>query len=151
MERMKIGIVFVALLMLSFTRVSLAQELKKEFIDQKAQESRSAAVKVKGGTMLFLAGHTASQPRPDAELGNFDTQFKAVFDKIANTLANAGGNLDDIVSMSVFLTDLRYAPQFSKMAKEIFKKNFPAVTFIEVSHLARPQSIMEVQPIAVLP
>ena len=87
MERMKIGIVFVALLMLSFTRVSLAQELKKEFIDQQAQESRSAAVKVKGGTMLFLAGHTASQPRPDAELGNFDTQFKAVFDKIANTLA----------------------------------------------------------------
>jgi len=42
-------------------------------------------------------------------------------------------------------------PQFQKMAKEIFKKNFPAMTFIEVSHLARPQSVMEVQPIAVLP
>jgi len=37
------------------------------------------------------------------------------------------------------------------MAKDVFKKNFPAMTFIEVSHLARPQSIMEVQPIAVLP
>ena len=148
---MKILKLLTMVLTLTFAPVAMAQELKKEFIDQQTQESRSAAVKVKGGAMLFLAGHTASQPRPDADLGNFDTQFKAVFDKIANTVAKAGGNLDDIVSMSVFLTDLRYAPQFSKMAKEIFKKNFPAVTFIEVSHLARPQSIMEVQPIAVLP
>ena len=138
-------------LILTIARVAMAQELKKEFVDPQLQEARSTAVKIKGGTLVFLAGHTASQPRPDADLGNFDVQFKAVFEKICNTLAKAGGNLDDIVSMSVFLTDLRYTPQFQKMAKEIFKKNFPAMTFIEVSHLARPQSVMEVQPIAVLP
>src|ERR1051325_576469 len=137
--RMNINKLVLPLFILSFARVSLAQELKKKFIAIQGQESRSAAVKVKGGTMLFLAGHTASQPRPDADLGNFDAQFKAVFEKIANTLGKAGGNLDDIVSMSVFLTDLRYTPQFQKMAKEIFKKNFPAMTFIEVSHLARSE------------
>jgi len=128
-----------------------AQELKKEFIEPQAQDARSTAVKVKGGTLLFLAGHTASQPRPDAELGDFTAQFKAVFDKIGITLSKAGGSLDDIVSMGVFLTDLRYIPQFSKMAKEIFKKGYRAITFVEVSHLARPTSVMEVQPIAVLP
>ncbi len=128
-----------------------AQELKKEFIEPQPQDSRSTAVKVKGGTLLFLAGHTASQPRPDADLGDFAAQFKAVFDKIGNTLLKAGGSLDDIVSMGVFLTDLRYTPQFSKLAKEIFKKGFPAITFVEVSHLARPTSVIEVQPIAVLP
>lgn len=101
--------------------------------------------------MLFLAGHTASQPNPNADLGNFDAQFKAVFDKIGNTLKQAGGTVDDIVSMGVFLTDLRYAPQFSKLAKELFKKGYPAITFVEVSHLARPTSVIEVQPIAVLP
>ena len=53
--------------------------------------------------------------------------------------------------MGVFLTDLRYIPQFTKLAKEIFKKGFPAITYVEVSHLARPQSLMEIQPIAVLP
>ena len=148
---MELRTLLTSILFLIFTSIATAQELKKEFIEPQAQEARSAAVKVKGGTMLFLAGHTASQPRPDADLGNFDAQFKAVFEKIANTLAKAGGNLDDIVSMSVFLTDLRYTPQFQKMAKDVFKKNFPAMTFIEVSHLARPQSIMEVQPIAVLP
>jgi enamine deaminase RidA (YjgF/YER057c/UK114 family) len=53
--------------------------------------------------------------------------------------------------MSVFLTDLRYVPEFSRMAKDVFKKGFPAVTYVEVSHLARPQLIIEIQPIAVLP
>jgi enamine deaminase RidA (YjgF/YER057c/UK114 family) len=151
MKAMKMWKLSGLVLILTIARVAMAQELKKEFIDPQLQEARSTAVKIKGGTLVFLAGHTASQPRPDADLGNFDVQFKAVFEKIGNTLAKAGGNLDDIVSMSVFLTDLRYTPQFQKMAKEIFKKNFPAITFIEVSRLARPQSVMEVQPIAVLP
>ncbi|MGE5061665.1 MAG: RidA family protein [Betaproteobacteria bacterium] len=151
MKAMKMWKLSGLVLILTIARVAMAQELKKEFVDPQLQEARSTAVKIKGGTLVFLAGHTASQPRPDADLGNFDVQFKAVFEKIGNTLAKAGGNLDDIVSMSVFLTDLRYTPQFQKMAKEIFKKNFPAMTFIEVSHLARPQSVMEVQPIAVLP
>ena len=151
MTKMKIKKLLLLLFILSFARVGLAQELKKEFIEPQTQDARSTAVKVKGGTMLFLAGHTASQPRPDADLGNFDAQFKATFDKIGNTLAKAGGSLDDIVSMGVFLTDLRYIPQFTKLAKEIFKKGFPAITYIEVSHLARPQSLMEIQPIAVLP
>jgi enamine deaminase RidA (YjgF/YER057c/UK114 family) len=66
-------------------------------------------------------------------------------------LGKAGATFDDIVTMSVFLTDLRYIPEFNKLSKEIFKKGFPAVTFVEVSHLARPQLIMEIQPIAVIP
>lgn len=140
----------LALLML-MSGTSFGQEFKKEFIDPQPQDSRSTAVKVKGGTMLFLAGHTASQPRPDADLGNFEAQFRATFDKIKNTLAKAGGSLDDVVSMGVYLTDLRYVPEFSKLAKELFKKGFPAVTYVEVSHLARPQSLMEIQPIAVIP
>jgi enamine deaminase RidA (YjgF/YER057c/UK114 family) len=53
--------------------------------------------------------------------------------------------------MSVFITDLRLVPQFNKLTKELFKKGYPAVTFIEVSHLARPQSLIEIQPIAVIP
>ena len=127
------------------------QELKKEFLDPVPQDSRSTAVKVKGGTMLFLAGHTASQPQRDADLGNFETQFTSTFDKIKNTLAKAGAGVDDIVSMSVFMTDLRYVAEFNKLTKELSKKGYPAVTFVEVSHLARPQSLIEVQPIAVIP
>lgn len=148
---MKTAMLLVLPLFVTFTGTLHGQEVKKEFLDPVPQDSRSTAVKVKGGTMLFLAGHTASQPRPDADLGNFEAQFKATFDKIKNTLAKAGATVDDIVSMSVFLTDLRYIPEFNKMTKDLFKKGYPAVTFVEVSHLARPQSLMEIQPIAAIP
>jgi 2-iminobutanoate/2-iminopropanoate deaminase len=148
---MKIIGAYISLVLTALTVPVEAQELKKEFVEPVPQESRSTGVKVKGGTLVFLAGHTASLPQRDAELGNFDAQFKRTFDKIRNTLDKAGGSLDDIVSLSVFLTDLRYVPDFQKLAKELFKKGFPATTYVEVSHLARPQLIIEIQPIAVLP
>ena len=99
---MKIDKLLLPLFIWNFAGVSFAQELKKEFIDPQPQDSRSTAVKVKGGTMVFLAGHTASQPRPDVDLGNFEAQFKATFDKIKITLTKAGGTFDDIVSMACF-------------------------------------------------
>src|SRR5712692_6743630 len=132
---MKTVMLLLSLFLSSLVGTSHGQEFKKEFLDPVPQDSRSTAVKVKGGTMLFLAGHTASQPAPDADLGSFEAQFKATFDKIKNTLAKAGATVDDIVSMSVFMTDLRLIPQFNKLTKELFKKGYPAVTFVEVSHL----------------
>jgi enamine deaminase RidA (YjgF/YER057c/UK114 family) len=124
---MKIATLLLPICLLALTGVSSGQDFKKEFVDPMPQDSRSAAVKVKGGTMLFLAGHTASLPQVNAEHGNFEAQFKRVFDKIKTTLSQAGGTFDDIVTMSVFLTDLRYIPEFNKLSKEIFKKGFPVV------------------------
>jgi len=52
-------------------RVAMAQELKKEFVDPQLQEARSTAVKVKGGTLVFLAGHiylTRRMTRPDSSV-----------------------------------------------------------------------------------
>lgn len=138
-------------LLLYLDASSWAQEVKKDFIEPRPQEATSMAVKTRGGTMLFLAGHTASLPQVDADHGNFDAQARRSFDKIKNTLAKAGGGLDDIVSMSVFMTDLRYVPDYVRLAKELFKKGLPATTFVEVSHLARPQLLVEIQPVAVTP
>jgi enamine deaminase RidA (YjgF/YER057c/UK114 family) len=136
------AVMLLPIYLLALAGVSSGQDFKKEFVDPMPQDSRSAAVK---------AGHTASLPQVNVEHGNFEAQFKRVFDKIKTTLSQAGATFDDIVTMSVFLTDLRYIPEFNKLSKEIFRKNFPAVTFVEVSHLARPQLIMEIQPIAVIP
>src|SRR5262249_12181204 len=148
---MKTVMLLLPICPLALAGVSSGQDFKKEFIDPMPQDSRSDAVNVTGGTMLFLAVHTASLSQANAELGNFNAQFKRVFDKIKTTLSQGGATFDDIVTMSVFLTDPRYIPEFNKLSKEIFKKNFPAITFVEVSHLARPQLIMEIQPIAVIP
>ena len=60
---MKTVMLLLTVFLLCLIGTSQGQELKKEFVDPMPQEARSAAVKVKGGTMLFLAGHTASLPQ----------------------------------------------------------------------------------------
>ena len=52
---MKIATLLLPICLLALTGVSFGQDFKKEFVDPIPQDSRSAAVKVKGGTMLFLA------------------------------------------------------------------------------------------------
>ncbi len=122
---MKIAVPLLVVLSFSLMDAVRAQELKKEFLDPVPQDSRSTAVKVRGGSLLFLAGHTASQPRPDADLGNLDAQLKATFDKIKNTLAKAGGTVDDIVSMSVFITDCDWFLNSTSSRKNFSRKAIP--------------------------
>jgi hypothetical protein len=56
---MKTVMLLLTVFLLSLIGTSQGQELKKEYVDPVPQESRSTGVKVKGGTMVFIAGHTA--------------------------------------------------------------------------------------------
>jgi enamine deaminase RidA (YjgF/YER057c/UK114 family) len=137
---------------IALTHIAPAQSADKEFIGPVPQDASSTAVKVPAGQhLLFLAGHTASRPKGGAAYGNFEAQMKAAMAKIDTTLKASGGTLQDIVQLSVFLTDMRYQPEFAKLAKDIFKSGFPATTYVEVSHLSDPQLLIEIQPIAVVP
>lgn len=129
-----------------------AQTAKKEYLGPVAVDASSTVVKVPANQhLLFLAGHTASKPKGSSDYGSFDDQVKAAFAKIDKTLKASGGNLSDIVQLSVFLTDMRYQPQFAKIARDLFKGGYPAITYAEVSHMAEPQLLIEIQPIAVVP
>ena len=61
-----------------------------------------------------------------------------------------GGNLRDMVTMTVFITDARYGDRFTQLRKEIFGDNFPASALITVAGLARPEILVEVQGVAVI-
>ena len=129
-----------------------AQTAKKEFIGPVPADASSTAVKVPANQhLVFLAGHTASKTEGSSDYGTFDVQVKAAFAKIDKSLQASGAKLTDIVQLSVFLTDMRYQPQFAKIVQDMFKGGYPATTFIEVSHMADPQLLIEIQPIAVIP
>jgi enamine deaminase RidA (YjgF/YER057c/UK114 family) len=87
---------------------------------------------VRVGDMLFLAGHTGTV---ENEPANFDTQARQAFAQLDAVLKTAGGSLNDIVTMTVFITEIRRGPEFLKIRKEIFGRDFPASALIGVSHL----------------
>jgi len=103
---------------------------------------------VRVGDMLFLAGHTGTA---ENEPANFDTQARRAFAQLDAVLKTAGGSLNDIVTMTVFITDVRHGPEFLKIRKEILGRDFPASALIGVSHLMPVDGLLEIQALAVLP
>jgi 2-iminobutanoate/2-iminopropanoate deaminase len=127
---------------------SLRQYLKRETAQARAY---SQAVITSGGTTVWLAGQVAAADASGRSLaGDFDAQVREVFSRLGQTLAEAGGNLGDMVTMTVFITDARYGDRFTQLRKEIFGDDFPASALITVAGLARPEILVEVQGVAVI-
>ena len=115
-----------------------------------AERSYSPAIKVTGGTTIYLAGVGATTDEAGKSLaGDFDGQVRATFERIRTTLARAGGTLDDIVTMTVFIKDMQYGTHFTQLRKEFFKNGFPCSALIGIDSLARAEMMVEVQAIAV--
>ena len=124
------------------------QHLKRETAQARGY---SQAVITAGGRTVWLAGQVGASDASGRSLArDFDGQVREVFSRLGQTLAEAGGKLGDMVTMTVFITDARYGDRFTQLRKEIFADNFPASALITVAGLARPEILVEVQGIAVV-
>ena len=127
--------------------------MKKSFVRGTWQQKRafSPVVITEGsGRILWVAGHTGQVDDNGKSLaGDFDAQFKQTFRNIEKTLAEAGGKLSDLVTMTVFLSDVRHTTRMTELRGELFGKDFPASAAITVQGFAQPEMLIEVQGIAV--
>jgi len=135
------------------TAPAVAQALTKRFVKRDAAERSgySQAVVTQGGRTIWLAGHTGAVDASGKSLaGDLDAQVRAVFAALAATLAEAGGKLSDMVTMTVFITDPRNHRRFTELRREILGENFPSSASIAISHLANPNALLEIQAVAVI-
>lgn len=129
--------------------------MQKTFVRGTWQQKRafSPAVIVSGaGRTIYVAGHTgqtADDGRPLA--GDFEAQCRQTFRNIEKTLADANASLADLVTMTVFITDVRHTTRMTEIRTEIFGKDFPASAAITVTGFADPSILIEIQGIAVAP
>jgi enamine deaminase RidA (YjgF/YER057c/UK114 family) len=114
--------------------------------DQRAKDRGfSRVVTSEGGKTLWLAGHTAAPNLP------FDQQVRQIFsDMDRNIKATGGTGLADMVTMTVFITDVRLGDRFVEIRKETFRECFPASALITISGLAQPGLLIEIQGHAVI-
>ena len=124
----------------------------RRYLKRDAAQARaySQAVVTEAGRIVWLAGQVAADAAGRSLAGDFDGQVREVFARLGQTLAEAGGALGDMVTMTVFITDTRFGDRFTQLRKEIFGDNFPASALITVAGLARPELLVEVQGIAVI-
>jgi 2-aminomuconate deaminase len=105
----------------------------------------------RAGDFIFLSGVGPREAGTDAIPKGIEKQVLSVFDNVRNILEEAGASWNDLIDVTVFLTDMKNDfPIYNRLWAEHFKDNRPCRTTVEVTALPTPISI-ELKCIAYVP
>ena len=113
----------------------------------------SAGVKVSAGQLVFVSGQVARNSQGETVgKGDITAQTRQVLENIKTVLESAGATMDDVVKVSVFVTNLEeHFAQIHEVRAQYFKKDYPASTMVEVKALANKDLLIEIEAVAVIP
>ena len=105
---------------------------------------------VKVGNMLFIAGQVALDQ--DLQLvgkNDAEAQSRQIWRNIKLVLEAAGGKVNDVVRITLFVLDFKDMPTFHKVRREIFADGrYPAATGVQVAKLGLPGLLLETEATA---
>ena len=103
------------------------------------------------GQTIYVAGQLPYD-RDGNLVGAADikAQTRRVFENIRKIVEAGGGTMDDVVKLTVFVTDVRYREPYGEVRSEFFGPNPPASTLVQVSNLAVSGALIEIEAVAVL-
>lgn len=103
------------------------------------------------GTFVFISGMTArTQDGGIAGIGDITEQTHQVCRNVKAAVEAAGGTLDDVVRVDVFVRDIRDFDAIHEVRRQYFTGVAPASTMVEVSKFVSPQYLIEINAIAVV-
>jgi len=106
------------------------------------------------GRTLYIAGQTGHHPDLTIDVGLVD-QFARACQSVARVIAEAGGEPGDLVSMTIYTTDVPgYRDDLKPIGvayRDVFGKHFPPVALIGVAGLFDPKAVVELVCVAVIP
>ena len=107
---------------------------------------------VVAGGVVYLRGQIGQDldTRENVGVGDVEAQAEKAMANIAMLMDEAGGTLEDIVKVTVYLTDIRFREPVYRVMGRWLKGVHPVSTGIVVSALARPEWLVEIDATAVL-
>lgn len=110
----------------------------------------SQAVAVSGGKTVYLSGQIGLEPDTGEMVSeNFEAQVRQAFENMKSVIEAAGGTLENVVKLTLFLTDLGKFAAANAIMAEIIPQPFPARSTVGVVSLPKGAQF-EVEAIAVL-
>jgi enamine deaminase RidA (YjgF/YER057c/UK114 family) len=107
------------------------------------------------GNTLYLAGQTALDASMRIVAGGIVPQFRQAFSNVLTTLAEAGGQPSNLVSITIYLTDIptyqANGQEIGRVWRELAGAVFPAMAGIGVAALWQPEALIEIAGVAVIP
>jgi enamine deaminase RidA (YjgF/YER057c/UK114 family) len=108
---------------------------------------------VVAGNTVYLRGQIGQDldSRESVGIGDVAAQTEQAMANIDMLLQESGSALEDIVKIVVYLTDVRYRDAVYQVMGRWLKGVFPVSTGVVVTALARPEWVVEIDAIAVIP
>ena len=124
---------------------------RETYPEQKLNNDLCQAV-VANGT-VYLRGQIGQDldTRESVGVGDVAAQTEKAMANIAMLLDEAGSKLEDICKITVYLVDVRYREAVYTVMGKWLKGVYPASTGVVISALARPEWLVEIDAIAVIP
>ena len=106
------------------------------------------------GRLLAIGGQVGARPPGMAMERGLVAQFGQAIENVITVVQAAGGEATDVISLTIFVTDL---PQYLGASHDIrlawrerFANHYPAMALVEVKALIEPEALVEIQGLAVI-
>ncbi|MFT5508665.1 MAG: 2-iminobutanoate/2-iminopropanoate deaminase [Hyphomicrobiaceae bacterium] len=103
------------------------------------------------GRLLFISGMLAKTA--DGKItgvGDIEAQTKQVCENLKSAVEEAGGTMDDICRVDVYVRNMEHFDAIHKVRREYFASPPPASTMVEITKMTSPDALIEINAIAVL-
>ena len=104
------------------------------------------------GRLVFISGMTARRPDGSiAGIGDITEQTRQVCENVKAAVEAAGGTMDDICRVDVYVRNMEHFEAIHKVRAQYFKEPLPASTMVEITKMTSPDYLIEINAIAVIP
>ncbi len=121
--------------------------------EQRLDNDLAQAVVTQGGRIVWLRGQCPQELDTAVNLPSHDPAEQAhkVMSNIKQLIEEAGGRMEHLVKLVVYLTDVRHREAVYRVMGEYIKGVHPVCTGLVVVALARPEWLVEIDATAVIP
>ncbi len=121
--------------------------------EQNLDNDLCQAVVTQGGRTVYLRGQCPQNLDDARDIGSHDPaeQTHKVMQNIRQLIEEAGGSMEHLVKLVVYITDVRHREAVYRTMGEYIKGVHPVCTGLVVTALARPNWLVEIDGTAVIP
>jgi enamine deaminase RidA (YjgF/YER057c/UK114 family) len=143
------------LLLLASPCVGLAQGSSTRYVNPQGLVKPTGYTHVviaPDGRTVYIAGQVAfDSAGAVVGKGDFTAQAEQVYRNLERALESVGGTMADLVKTTTFITDIKNLPSLREVrSRRLSRSQPPANTLLQVTSLARPDLLIEVEAVAVL-
>ena len=103
------------------------------------------------GQTIYVAGQLPYDASGNlVGIGDINAQARQALDNVRKVVEAGGGTMDDVVKLTIFVTDVRYREAYAEARSKFFGPNPPASTLVQIANLAVPGALIEIEAVAAL-